>query len=76
MYFKEWIKRGIILVSDLYNHEGEFMSMDEIKCAFENGGSACLKYLALNQAIPRMWKRYQTLIVHTLVYGLNLVKTQ
>ena len=33
------------------------MSMHEIKCKFENGGSACLKYLALNQAIPRMWKK-------------------
>ena len=57
MYFKEWIKRRIILVSDLYNHEEEFMSMDEIKSKFENGGSACLKYLDLNQAIPRMWKK-------------------
>ena len=57
LYFKEWIKRGIILVSDLYNHEGEFMLMDEITCKFENGGSACLKYLALYQAIPRMWKK-------------------
>ena len=57
LYFKEWIKRGIILVSDLYNREGEFMSMDEIKCKFENGGSACLKYLALYQAIPHTWKK-------------------
>ena len=51
LYYKEWAKRGILCISDLYDQYGVFHSLDEIKSRFSQPASVCIQYLALKQAI-------------------------
>ena len=78
LYFNEFAKKGIIYVSDLYNKNREFKSMEELKCKFKNDGSYVLKYIALSQAMPLTWKT-STNSIHNIddvqfIYGENSVK--
>ena len=57
LYFKEWAKIGINMISHLYNENKTFVSWNEIKDNFRNDGTAFLKYLALRQALPQKWKQ-------------------
>lgn len=60
LYFKKWAKKGVNLISDLYNVNKNFKSWNEIKTVFKNDGTAFLDYLALRQALPQKWKQMAT----------------
>ena len=61
LYYKDWIKKGILTISDLYNNEGNIMSISELNDIINKPGGVMLEYLALLSAIPRDWKYLKTL---------------
>jgi hypothetical protein len=70
LYFKEWVKKGFVHISDLYDQNGEFLLLDDIKIRFAYPGSIWLQYSALKQAIPNVWKKKTTKVNSNDVFFL------
>ena len=55
IYYKTWVKRGILKVRDLFDTQGQFLCFEDFKCKF---GIRCtfLDYAGVLAAIPKLWK--------------------
>jgi len=56
LFFSDWICAGFIFISDLFNHDGSFITIDALNHRDICTGNALLKYFALYNAIPSEWK--------------------
>lgn len=55
VYYKRWIDKGIIFISDVCNNEGKILSRETICDKFDININF-LEYLSLCSAIPEKWK--------------------
>jgi len=55
IYYKTWVNKGILRISDLLDTNGHFLSFEILKCKF---GVRCtfLDYAGVLAAIPKAWK--------------------
>jgi hypothetical protein len=53
--WKKWIEKGILIIHDILNEQGEFLSIQDIerKCNFK---CDFLSYNSLKDAIPKLWR--------------------
>ena len=55
LYFKEWVKNGIVYIRDLYNDNGIMKSYSEIVRILDIKQMALMQYFKLINAIPKQW---------------------
>ena len=55
IYYKTWVNKGILRISDLLDTDGHFLSFENFKCKF---GIRCtfLDCAGVLAAIPKAWK--------------------
>ena len=55
IYYKTWVNKGILRISDLLDTDGHFLSFESFKCKF---GVRCtfLDYAGVPAVIPKAWK--------------------
>jgi hypothetical protein len=60
LFFRDWIKSGIIFIRDLFNEDGSSYSLNDLqRCVIPNGATI-LEYYALRNALPNGWKIART----------------
>ena len=59
LHYTEWINKGIVFVSDMYDKDGNFLSLDRINHKFNQPGSIYFQYQILKQAILKVCKSHK-----------------
>jgi hypothetical protein len=57
LLYKEWYKKGIVMLHDILQENGDFKNKEELELEY-NIRIDCMYYNSLKAAIPAQWKRY------------------
>ena len=54
VFYKKWYKKGIFLLKDLFNENGEIMTFNELKTKYDITDNI-MNYMSIIHAIPNEW---------------------